>query len=133
MEWMLNNQDARRNLTAVDRLLAAEKLREKIAEEARLKKEEALSKFQGNQHKNVVCYPIGYDTKNDEKLVTQKEIAKIAGVATGTVARFDKIMKSGDEELKEKVKSGKMTINAGYKAVKEKEKGHFSPLGHNQL
>lgn len=37
MEWMLNNQEGRRNLTAVDRLLAAEKLREKISEEARLK------------------------------------------------------------------------------------------------
>lgn len=38
MEWMLNNQDARRNLSAVDRLLAAEKLRDKISEEAAIKK-----------------------------------------------------------------------------------------------
>lgn len=46
-----------------------------------------------------------------ENLVTQKEIPKLAGVATGTVSRFDKIMKCDDEELIQKVRNGKMSIH----------------------
>ncbi len=34
---------------------------------------------------------------------TDKELAKMAGVGTGTVARFNKVMNSDDEELKKKV------------------------------
>lgn len=46
----------------------------------------------------------------------------MAGVGTGTVARFNKVMKSDDEELKKKVLSNEVSINAGYEKVREKEK-----------
>lgn len=105
MEWMLNNQDARRNLSAVDRLLAAEKLREKIAEEAAIKRKET----EGRPSKEN-CRSIDPQFKKDTKFHTRKELAKIAGVSEAAVQRFSKIMKSDDEELKEKVKSGEMTI-----------------------
>lgn len=121
MEWMLNNQEGRRNLTAVDRLLAAEKLREKISEEARLKKEETDKKFYGNRFTNdLECRPSGQDSTKETKIHTRKELAKIAGVGEGTVQRFDKVMKSGDDELIQKVRSGEKTtcdqMVAGYKS-----------------
>lgn len=39
----------------------------------------------------------------------------MAGVGTGTVARFNKVMNSDDEELKKRVQSGETSISAGYK------------------
>lgn len=38
---------------------------------------------------------------------TREQVAKMSGVGTGTVARFNKVMNSDDEEVKEKVLSGK--------------------------
>lgn len=120
MEWMLNNQDARRNLTPADRLVAAEKLRGKIAEEARLKISQTTKL--SNENRNPSLDQLVKPENKKSPIHTRKEIAKIAGVSEGTVQRFDKVMKSGDEELKQKVKSGEITIHAGYKAVKENEK-----------
>lgn len=123
MEWMLNNQDARRNLTPADRLVAAEKLRRKIAEKARLKKVNASKKFYGNKFtQNVGFGTIEDPAINEQELPisTRKEIAKIACVGEGTVQRFDTVMKSGDEEVVKKVLNNEISINAGYKAVKEK-------------
>lgn len=45
----------------------------------------------------------------------------MAGVGTGTVARFNQVMKSEDEVLKKDVITGKLSINAGYKKIKEKK------------
>lgn len=91
-------------MTPAERLVAAEKLRGKIAEEAKEKQQT----YYGNQYKKVDFTPYGEQSKNvsQPKIQTDKEIAKIAGVGTGTVARFNTIMKSNDEDLKNKVISG---------------------------
>lgn len=39
----------------------------------------------------------------------------MAGVGTGTVARFSKIMNSNNEDVKQRVLSGETSISAGYK------------------
>ena len=44
------------------------------------------------------------------------------GVGTGTVARFQKVQKFGDAELKQKVSSGQMPIKTGYKQIQAKER-----------
>lgn len=116
MEWMLNNQEGRRNLTAVDRLLVAEKLREKISEEAKEKYEKTVGRPSKENRS-----PNGEQLNSAEpKIHTDKELAKIAGVGTGTVARFNQVMKSGDDELIQKVRSGEKTtfdqMVAGYRS-----------------
>lgn len=45
---------------------------------------------------------------------TDKELAKMADVGTGTVARYDAVMKSDDEELKEKVKTRQVLCRIEY-------------------
>ena len=47
------------------------------------------------------------------KIKTDKELAKMAGVGTGTVARFNKVMNSDDEELKKKVLAEDSTLWLG--------------------
>lgn len=56
-----------------------------------------LFQFYGNQYK-VASSPNG--EQSTTKIHTDKELAKLAGVGTGTVARFNRVMKSDDEELK---------------------------------
>ena len=43
----------------------------------------------------------------------------MAGVGTGTVARYNRVMNSDDEELKKKVLANEVSINAGYKDLIE--------------
>lgn len=49
----------------------------------------------------------------------------MADVGTGTVASFNKVMNSDDEESKKKVLANEVSNNAGYEIVREikKEKG----------
>lgn len=93
MEWMINTQLGRRNLPPAQRLAVMDKFKRKIQEQANNKKENSDKLFHGNQYQ-VVSSPNGEHTKN--KIHTDKELAKMAGVGTGTVARYDAIMKTND-------------------------------------
>lgn len=107
MVWMLDIQLGRRNLPLAQRLAVIDKFKKKIQEQAANKANESRSKFHGNQYKEVSS-PNGDHTK----IKTDKELAKMAGVGTGIVARFNKVMNSDDEELKKKVLSGETSISA---------------------
>lgn len=110
MEWMINTQLGRRNLPPAQRLAVMDKFKRKLQEQAK--------STQGTRT-DLTSSP------NGEKVIsthTDKELAKMAGVGTGTIARFNKVMKSDDEELKKKVLSNEVSINAGYEKVREKEK-----------
>lgn len=106
------------NLPPAQRLAVMDKFKKKIHEQAANKANESRSKFHENQYTEVSS-PNGDHTK----IKTDKELAKMAGVGTGTVARFNKVMNSGDEELKKKVLANEVSINAGYEKVRESEKG----------
>ena len=56
------------------------------------------------------------------KTITQNEIAKIAQVSPATVARYDVVMKSDEDDLKEQMKKLDITINKAYDEVKKREK-----------
>lgn len=118
MEWMINTQLGRRNLPPAQRLAVMDKFKRKLQEQAK----ENMSLGGGDKKsegaKNRVS-PIGEKRSITH---TDKELAKMARVGTGTIARFNKVMKSDDEELKKKVLSNEVSINAGYEKVREKEK-----------
>ncbi|MBS5932395.1 MAG: hypothetical protein KIC94_05920 [Clostridiales bacterium] len=52
--------------------------------------------------------------KVDERINTRQKLAEVAGVGEKTYAMGTKILKSDNEEVKQKVLSGEMSINAGY-------------------
>ena len=114
MEWMINTQLGRRNLPPAQRLAVMDKFKKKIQEQAK----ENMSIGGSSDKKGS---PNG-ETLIQKKTHTDKEIAKMAGVGTGTVARFNKVMNSDDEELKKKVLANEVSINAGYEKVRESEK-----------
>lgn len=71
------------------------------------------------------CTPIGVQNTDDNRsrsnTWTDSQTAKKAGVGVGTVARYNRVMNSDDENLKEKVKSGEVTVNKAYEEVRKKE------------
>ncbi|RKI37063.1 hypothetical protein D7V96_24115 [bacterium D16-59] len=93
-----------------------DKFKKKIKELAALRKKESDKQFYGNRYTGKLeSSPNGEQSK--PKTHTDKEIAKMAGVGTGTVARFNKVMDAADDELKKCVQSGKTSISAGYKEL----------------
>lgn len=121
MEWMINTQLGRRNLPPAQRLAVMDKFKKKIQEQAK--------STQGTRT-DLTSSPNGEKVKSTH---TDKELAKMAGVGTGTVARFNKVMNSDDEELKKKVLANEVSINAGYEKVKknEKEKKNINNESHS--
>lgn len=98
MEWMINTQLGRRNLSPQQRLALVEKFKKKIQEKAKY-----------NQS-------IGFKI-NGIPIHTDKEIAKLALVGIGTVARYNRVMNSNDEELKKSMLANQISINAAYQKI----------------
>lgn len=84
MQWMINTQLSRRNLPPQQRIAVVKKFEKKIQEKAK----ENMS-IGGNSDKKVS--PNG-ETLIEKQAHTDKELAKIVGVGTGTIARYNRVM-----------------------------------------
>lgn len=99
---MINTQLGRRNLPPQQRIAVVKKFEKKIQEQAK----ENMS-IGGSSGKTASVQMDG--TRNDEKKShtspthTCEELAKMAGVGTGTIARFNRVMNSDDEDLKTRI------------------------------
>ncbi len=114
MEWMINTQLGRRNLPPQQRIAVVKKFEKKIQEQAK----ENMSIGGSSDKKGS---PNG-EPLIEKKIHTDKEIAKMAGVGTGTVARFNRVMKSDNDELKKKLLDDKVKINTAYEKIRNSEK-----------
>lgn len=109
MEWMINTQLGRRNLPPAQRLAVMDKFKKKIQEHAKENQSLGGGDKKSEFAKNRVS-PIGEKRPITH---TDKELAKLVGVGTGTIARYNRVMNSDDEELKRKVLADEVKINAG--------------------
>jgi N6-adenosine-specific RNA methylase IME4 len=108
--WMIDNQKGRRNLTDGWKWELAQTRKQILAEKGKEKqgqRTDLLSKI---------------DKKLDDNHNTQKELATELGWSTGKVAMADKVWKSATPEIKEKVKSGDVSINQAYTELRKDEK-----------
>ena len=133
--WVILNQFGRRNLSAYDRSLLALKLKPIIVAEAKERQKNggwAAGNIDRERKENLVPPTLaGRDflnetNPNQKTLVKSREsrdeLASIAGVSHGTMAKVEKIEKQATPEIKKQLKSGNMSINQAYKAVKAEEK-----------
>ena len=104
-EWMILNQFGRRNLSNYQRSVLALELEEVFKEKAK----DNLSKG-------------GKGFLISEKVNTNKEISNIANVGKDTIAKVKKIQEKAPEEVKQKLSTGEVSINAAYKEIKKEEK-----------
>lgn len=114
MEWMLDIQLGRRNLSPIQRIAITEKYRPIYEKQAR---ENQLSGLKQNQSTVSVNLPKRIDSIN-----TSEKLASVAGVSEKTYRMGAKILNSDNEEVKNAVMSGEMSINAGYNKIRENTK-----------
>lgn len=115
--WMATNQLGRRNLSDYVKgelmMIIKDLLKEKGIEE----KSKA-----GGDKKSLLSIVDKSDIKNiDDRHNTQKEFAEKIGWSTGKVAMFDIVKAKAPEEIKEKLRTGEVSINQAYKEVKKEE------------
>ena len=103
-EWMILNQFGRRNLSNYQRSVLALELEDVFKAKA---KERMLS---------------GNPVLKSEQGRTIQKIAKVASVGKDTIAKVKKIQDKAPEEVKAKLSTGEVSINAAYKEIKKEEK-----------
>lgn len=118
MEWMLDIQLGRRNLSPIQRIAVAEKYRPIYEKQAQTNLREGGRKGGlANSSKPSQNSSKASNIDNDNKIDVRAKLAQTAGVSTDTYSKGKKILDSDNEELKQEVLSGEKSINAGYKEL----------------
>ena len=113
MEWMLDIQLGRRNLSPIQRIAVAEKYRPIYEKQA---KENQGAR---NDLKNNIPQNLGESEK--KKAAKDREVnsklAKVANVNPETYRQAKRVLDSENDDLKQRVLSGATSISAGYKEL----------------
>ncbi len=112
--WIIKNQLGQRNLEPIIRVKLALNLKDRYAEKAVKNRAHGLTGPGKTLHQN--------SDKAFFSIDTNKKLAQIAGVSHDTMARADCIYKNASEDQKERLESGKASINEIYNEVKQKKK-----------
>ena len=123
MQWMLSHQKARRNLTAGEKLYANQMIMEEIELENKQKKLEGnklgADVTNGKAVSNHVVGERNTESSNHASPThTREQLAKMSGVGVGTAGRYQAIMKTDNEELKQKVNTGEVPVGTAYREIK---------------
>ena len=103
--WIIKNQFSRRNLSKYERGILALKLKPIIA-----------TKAKENQRLGAEITNTG-SSKLTEAIDTRNEIAKIAGLSSGTITKIETISNEADEEIIQQILNGKLSINKAYNSI----------------
>lgn len=114
-EWMILNQFGRRNLSNYQRSVLALELEEVFSRKAKENLSKAGSSYSPKEGLQI-------SAKVADKVDTRKELSKVASVSHDTIAKVKKIQEKAPEEVKEKLRTGEVSINAAYKEIKKEEK-----------
>lgn len=113
MEWMLDIQLGRRNLSPIQRIAITEKYRPIYEKQAKKNIEEGGRKgglITQNKPSSNLTNPLN-------SIDTNKKLANIAGVKPTTYKMGAKVLNSDNDNLKQRVLSGETSISAGYKEL----------------
>lgn len=135
MDWMITYQDVRRNMCEAEKIYANDKVSARRIEEENVKK-----RLEGNRKgaditngKTVSVHLDGERKSHTSSTHTREQRAKIAGVSSGTVARYDTVMNSDNKELQQSMLSGDVKIGTAYKQVinerKKENKSNVNKYG----
>lgn len=110
-QWMLDQQLGRRNLSEAERYEIIQKFKTVIKQKAK-----------ENQSSG------GKGLSNLSRVNTRKEMAKVVGVSEGTYQKMEKIMESDNEELKQKLREKKISVDKAYQEINNGKKQINTPL-----
>lgn len=94
MQWMISHQDARRNLSPGELIYANSMVAEENALENKEKQLSTLKQNQTNSRSVQVDKTESDERSHTVPTHTREQVAKMSGVGTGTVARYNRVMKS---------------------------------------
>jgi len=112
-EWMILNQFGRRNLSNYQRSVLVLQLEEVFSKKAK----ENLKASGENFGKGLAKLP-----KAISKINTREELSKVAQVGERTLGMVKKIQEKATDEVKAKLSTGEVSINAAYQDIKKEEK-----------
>lgn len=116
MEWILDIQIGRRNLSPIQRIAVAEKYRSIYEKQAQDNLREGGRKGGLSSHnkppQNFVEAP---KQNNRSEKETNAKLAKIANVNRETYRQAKHVLDSENDDLKQRVLSGATSLSAGYK------------------
>jgi len=116
--WMVNNQLGRRNLQDFVRGELFSIIEEILKQKGNDEKVKA-----GGDKKSLLSIIDKSDIKtNEERHNTRNIIAEKLGWSSGKKAMFDIVKTKAPEEVKEKLRTGEVSINQAYKEIKKEEK-----------
>lgn len=113
IKWMFENQLARRNLSPTEKYEIVERYTTFLNDMAKKNQSDG-----------------GKGLSNLTKVNVRQEKAKRAGMSDGNYYKLDKIMKSGNEEVKQKLREKKISVDKAYQEIKNpkpKEKEPITP------
>lgn len=116
IQWMIRAQLGRRNLNDAQKI--------KLVEEFRPILEKQAKERQGARNGKTNFPPTlgeGKKTNKHDNEVTS-QIAKLAGTGKENVRKVEKVLKSDQEEIKDDMLSGKLSINAAHKELQRLER-----------
>jgi hypothetical protein len=119
-EWMIRNQFGRRNLSLYDRGVLALELKNLFKDKAKQNLIKSGKVANASLRANLKgCHNCDNPMSTILDTVdTKKELAKIANVSHNTIARIEVIQSNASEELKNKLRTGQMSINQAYEKIK---------------
>lgn len=121
MRWMLDIQLGRRNLIPIQRIAVAEKYRPIYERQAK----ERQAEYHGNQYdkKSGLTGNLPQVQNSKERNpTTDKILSDIASVSEKTYRMGAKVLNSDNEDIKQRVLSGEISISAGYKELMQSKK-----------
>lgn len=123
MEWMLDIQLGRRNLSPIQRIAVAEKYRPIYEKQA---KKNLITSTGGSNPQ-----PLPNLVNPENKIDTTKKLADLADVGKETYRMGVKVLNSNNEDVKKRVQSGETSISAGYKELIQcKKEKYFLLIWH---
>tara|TARA_R110000824_G_C15153104_1_gene671225 strand:+ start:60 stop:1451 length:1392 start_codon:yes stop_codon:yes gene_type:complete len=111
-EWMILNQFGRRNLSNYQRSVLALELEEVFSKKAK-----------ENQGKRTDIVQISAPSNTGK---TRDKLSKVASVSHDTISKVKKIQEKAPQEVKAKLATGEVSINAAYKEIKAAEQKDIS-------
>ena len=110
MQWMINTQKGRRNLTKYQLGQIALKMKDRVIAKARAKQAE----YHGNQYESGLTTTLSEVQKNNSGIETRRELAKNVGLGEVTMGKIMKIDEDAPELVKQAVAADEITVNAAY-------------------
>lgn len=119
MQWMLDIQLGRRNLSPIQRIAVAEKYRPIYERQAKERQATSTGCATPQLTPNLVEAEKVRNRSNNE---TNAKLAQVAGVGKETYRMGAKVLNSNNEDVKKRVLSGETFISAGYKELQNENK-----------